>query len=89
MALVWWEFWGSQNRLVSWLGAVTLLFQSLPRVHGPERGILTASCGGASAKIARRGYSIAAPATAAAAAGPRLIYVRGYQRLQGTEILPV
>lgn len=26
MALVWWEVLGGRNRLVSWLGAVTLLF---------------------------------------------------------------
>jgi hypothetical protein len=40
MALVWWEFLGSQNRLVSWLGAVTLLFQSLPGFMGRREELL-------------------------------------------------
>jgi hypothetical protein len=40
MALGWWEFLGSQNRLVSWLGAVTLLFQSLPGFMGRREELL-------------------------------------------------
>jgi hypothetical protein len=40
MALVWWEVSGSQNRLVSWLGAVTLLFQGLPGFMGRREELL-------------------------------------------------